>query len=110
MESLVSPFITLTTLMIRTKPYTHRCNHSDTGLVWAARLNQLKVVQHMVSKRVNLDVRSQNGNTAIKVAAEYGFIELVECLATGGAETNIPDNKGLSLSLSLLTQDISEGY
>jgi ankyrin repeat protein len=64
------------------------------GIVWAARMNQLAVVQHMVQKKCNLDIPSRNGNTAIKVACEFGFLEVAQELVKGGAELNIPDSKG----------------
>ncbi|KAE9245948.1 hypothetical protein PF004_g5026 [Phytophthora fragariae] len=59
-----------------------------TALLVAVFNNYVGVVRHLVKKRVNLEVRSADGSTALHLAAEKGHAAVVQLLLAGGSNTN----------------------
>lgn len=69
--------------------------HGDTALIVASRRDNLKVVRRLIKAGADVDVRNNNGETALQVAARYGHAKMCALLVTkGGANVNAVNNRG----------------
>ncbi|KAI3621462.1 inversin protein alternative isoform, partial [Moniliophthora roreri] len=63
-------------------------------LIVAAQTNNLASVQTLISKRVALDDKGLEGETALHMAAALGYIEIIEALIAAGASVDATDEEG----------------
>lgn len=76
------------------------------GLLEAARGGDVAQVQHLLASGVDVDVRDENDNTALHLAAGYGYTELARLLVHSGADVDARGRIG-NTPLHLAAQ---EGY
>jgi len=84
-------------------------NVGDTALMCAvkrakvAKINEqyapdesryLKIVQTLINAGANVNQKDTEGNTAIKIAADYSLLKIVQTLINAGANVNAANNKG----------------
>lgn len=67
-------------------------DEGHTLLHRAARLNQPQSLALMVSKGLNINARSRDGQTPLMVAVQHGSIDCVKMLLDGGADYHIVDD------------------
>lgn len=69
---------------------------SPAGLLKVAALGKLDIVSRYISENKSvknaLDIQNANGQTATHLAAEHGFLEILQALIEGGADVNVTDN------------------
>jgi ankyrin repeat protein len=56
----------------------------------------LPAIELLVARGASLDLRDDQGATALALAAEMGFQEAVEMLLAGGADPNMHDLSGMT--------------
>ncbi|KAK1934473.1 Serine/threonine-protein phosphatase 6 regulatory ankyrin repeat subunit C [Phytophthora citrophthora] len=70
-----------------------------TALLVAAFNGYVDVVRHLVKKRVNLEVRSADGSTALHLASEKGHAAVVQLLLAAGSNPNTTAQRDGSTAL-----------
>ncbi len=70
-------------------PNTIENVRGDTGLIMALRDNSVKVVEVLLNApKINYEIRSRNGDTALMIAAYKGNKNVVKAMLEKGAEAN----------------------
>src|SRR5689334_9365045 len=77
-------------------------------LLEAARLGKNDVIQALLSRGANVDVRSLIGETALMQAAEKGHVEVVETLLGRHADVNAQDKLGWTAVMRAATEGHSK--
>lgn len=79
-------------------------NGSATPLMYASSAGHTKTVQVLIKNGANVNVRDDDGDTALAYAAVRGApIDLVKTLLSAGADVNIKNNRGQT-ALMLATE------
>ena len=65
-----------------------------SALIAAASTGKLNVVQYLLQKKANLNLRTNLGDTAIYRASAKGYADIVKLLLESGANPTIKDKKG----------------
>ena len=65
-----------------------------TPLLFAVYQNQIRVVEFLVSKGANVNYQSAGTDTALILAARYGYEDIVKILLTAKADAKIKDRNG----------------
>ena len=60
-----------------------------TGLIYASRKGNTKVVKISLKSGASVDIQDKNGDTALHWVARYGYKEIVKLLLEAGASVNI---------------------
>ncbi|CCF57587.1 hypothetical protein KAFR_0C05960 [Kazachstania africana CBS 2517] len=69
-----------------------------TGLHWAASNNKLLVVDYLIRKGADVNIKDHNtGSTPIQWAARYGYVYIVAFLSKNGAKLDACDFNGSNL-------------
>lgn len=68
----------------------------STPLMFAAYKNNINVVNVLIDYRANLNIQDINGNTALIIACEYGYTDIVYRLLSKIPDINIQNNKGVN--------------
>lgn len=75
-------------------------NHMTSALHIAAKKNHVKIMQYLADKKVDLNLKNLDGNTALHFAAMAGNREAVELLIERGADVFARNARGLSAARS----------
>ncbi|KAM7535279.1 hypothetical protein Aperf_G00000103305 [Anoplocephala perfoliata] len=73
--------------------------------------NNVEILEYLLNQGLNINIRDDNGYTALMLAAKYGQTELVEKLLTYGADVNLTrdeDMTALALAVSNQHFEIAE--
>lgn len=73
-----------------------------TTLISAANIGDLDMVNLLLQKGVNTNIRDKIGWTALMYAVEKGYVEIVKSLLNHGASIEIKDNSGKSVMFQLM--------
>ena len=66
----------------------------DAGLLAAARTGHSGTVRDMIASGANVNVKDEEGNTALIEAARNGHDDVVRTLLAAGADTRVKNNQG----------------
>lgn len=75
-------------------PVSSSCCHGWTALMIAAAEGHKDVVQYLLSKGANPNLRNQYGRTALMFPVNYGYLEIAKLLIDKGADPNAVDENG----------------
>ena len=68
---------------------------SGSGPIHAAAFGgNCDIVDMLISANCDVNKTNSQGQTALHIASQYGFIGVVRCLLDAGADRNIRDNNG----------------
>ena len=67
---------------------------SQTPLLLASRKGELMIVQYLVQRAVNLDIRNDKGESAVMLAVEQGHVEVAKFLAQQGSDLYVINDEG----------------
>ncbi|CAH1984729.1 unnamed protein product [Acanthoscelides obtectus] len=85
----------LTEHLERNPHEVHQLDEEGLGLVhWAADSGHKPVLEILVRKGVNLDLKDCDGQTALHYAASCGHMECVQFLLEAGSTVDVEDNEG----------------
>ena len=68
---------------------------NDIDLIIAAEKGDISKINKMLEKGVNVNVKHQSGNTALIMASQNSYDEIVTTLLAHGADVNIVNNEGV---------------
>ncbi|HMV45335.1 MAG TPA: ankyrin repeat domain-containing protein, partial [Leptospiraceae bacterium] len=72
-------------MLLDRKKKTKRGKYRDYGVLSAAYYNDFKSMQYFIENHFDLNLRDSEGNTAMMIAAERGYADLVNLLLTNKA-------------------------
>ena len=68
--------------------------HFNTALQDALYQGHLKIAYFLIEKGTPLELQNVNGETALHIASNYGYFDIVQNLVAHGADSNITNNQG----------------
>jgi ankyrin repeat protein len=68
-------------------------------LVLASLFGDIETVRDFITKKTNLNVTDQDGETALMLASRFGFQEIVEILTSAAADLDKQDRRGATALL-----------
>lgn len=71
-----------------------RLQQITEALIKAAREDQIAIVQGLLSNGADVNVKDEDGNTALIIAAIFGHNTIAQILLANGADVNAKDNDG----------------
>jgi hypothetical protein len=83
-------------LITRVSLYNRRVSPYHKGLINAARQGHEVVMQRLLEKGVDVNVKNEDGETALRLAAENGHEAVVQLLLENGADVAEKDDGGLT--------------
>ena len=69
-------------------------SHDGPTLHQAVEAGKLEIVQYLVGRGANVDVKNSEGETPLHIAAKAGAVEIAEYLVAQGANVELQDNAG----------------
>lgn len=75
-------------------PVNSSCCHGWTALMIAAAEGHREVVQYLLSKGANPNLRNRHGRTALMFPVNYRFLAIAKLLIDKGADPNAVDEQG----------------
>lgn len=81
---------------IRKKPFVNNgcmlkvlgAYYPEESLIMAVRERELEVVNHLISKKINLDIKDAENNTPLIIAVSNGDLDITKALIAAGASLN----------------------
>ncbi|RSM09321.1 hypothetical protein CEP52_004148 [Fusarium oligoseptatum] len=83
---------------------------APVGLDYACRCGSVEVVQSMLEQGVNVNATLSEDQVALQLAIDYGHLDLVQFLATSGANLKGLQDQGLPLNFYCLVASVIESY
>lgn len=71
--------------------------YDHATLLHATTIGDIDMVQKCISNKTNVNARDENGQSALHLAADKGFVECVNVLLQAGADVNAADISGISV-------------
>ncbi len=90
---------------------TYKYETSETPLHWASSVGNIEIVNFLIKKGVDVDIKNNRGATALHLAIINGHLDVVKKLIELRARINITDSQGktpLQLAVSCEACDIVE--
>jgi len=75
---------------------------SDKELAWALKNGEIDKVKQIIEGNKQLVNTPIDGRTAMHLAADYGQLEVLEYIASQGADINAKDKHGISVILAAI--------
>ena len=79
------------------------------SLIWAARNGRLEIVQLLIAKGADVNIRLGSGRTALTFAAANGHVDVVKFLMDKGADKSASIERDSSLQYDALSLSVARG-